>query len=219
MNRSSSGSTGGSVGDLSQLEICPECRTLRGPWAPSTLDRDSVVQSCDCDRPQRDGSVEKWPKFDFNTAVELCYCCGLVPLRSGSRWSVWHCNECKIRVLALNRSFGHAVVPIGRHSLMHNVGLSGSDIEDSSAIQRFVSEQHDLRDRTDRLEEWKVQRVLFNLEQLGLDPTEPVSLQHYLSCVGDHSGFELTVESAFRAMASELIGRPLDRLNAEIGED
>ena len=52
-----------------------------------------------------------WPRFDFNEHLHLCECCRLDPLRSGSRWSVWFCDECKARVRDLNHRLGRYVDP------------------------------------------------------------------------------------------------------------
>lgn len=130
----------GALSKASQLLVCRTCGEISGEgwWK----------QRCSCE-PQDD---EPWPGYDFNTAVELCYCCGQVPLRSGSRWSIWFCEGCRKLVLGLNRSLGRYAVPIGRHSLHGGISLNGSasdlDIEIFTATFKNISEA------MDRVREW-----------------------------------------------------------------
>src|SRR6202023_1828829 len=48
---------------------------------------------------------------------------GLEVIHSGSRWSTFCCDDCRIAVFALNDRLdrgGWVSLPIGRHSLMHS---------------------------------------------------------------------------------------------------
>lgn len=202
----------GELGPLDGFAICPDCRTLRGPCAPVSLPGRIVMQGCDCERRAREPRseeqrrAERWGNFDFNVAVELCRCCGRVPLRSGSRWSVWLCEECKPRVLALNGRFGRTIVPIGRHSMMHGIGIPGPVTEnDAEAIEEFVGSANGLFRAIDRLEEWARERVAYNIYRLGLDVDAPVHLTEYLDCIAESQDPDLTAESTFRS----LLRRPL----------
>lgn len=125
---------------IDTLYVCRTCGELAGT-GPDT-------QRCDC-RPKEDA---RWPGYDFNTALELCYCCGQVPLRSGSRWSVWFCEGCMELVLGLNRSLGRYAVPIGRHSLHGGLGLNGTSSELDIAI--FTATFRHVSEAMDRVREW-----------------------------------------------------------------
>jgi hypothetical protein len=137
-------------------------------------------------------------------AVELCRCCGLVPLRSGSRWSVWLCEECKRRVLALNRRFGRAVVPIGRHSLMNGISLQTTAAREEEAIEDFVSSANGLFQTIGRLEEWARERIAYNIYRLGLDVDAPVRLTEYLARIAESRDPDLTAEATFRILLRRL---------------
>ena len=88
-------------------------------------------QHCRCTDEDR-GQESRWPRHDYNEHLHLCECCGMEPLRSGSKWSVWFCNECKALVDELNSRARFSAIPIGRHSLMNGVGLSGARLQAAS---------------------------------------------------------------------------------------
>jgi hypothetical protein len=100
------------------LLICPACLDLFHEGGRGR----ALAQQCRC-RPRG----RTWPGLDFNEWARLCDCCVGELLTSGWRFSVWFCDECKPRVWELNKRHGYAVVPVGRHSLMNGVFLSGSD--------------------------------------------------------------------------------------------
>ncbi|HEX8770654.1 MAG TPA: hypothetical protein VF711_07795 [Acidimicrobiales bacterium] len=157
------------------LKICTTCGQIRG-----ALTRDpEKVQLCRCDheRLRRNDlpSPERWQGFDFNKFVELCHCCGVELLRSGSRWSVWFCEPCKRNVLALNAEVGYCAIPIGRHSMMAGIGIKAADIPDpipTSFVEPFLNATMSLFDRIDRLRDYLPQLAQFTLDDLGLDPTD-----------------------------------------------
>src|SRR3954453_18786742 len=91
-----------------ELIICRRCRQLKGPVPDRT---DGALQLCGCASVEVRREQPLW-RGDFNTYAELCRCCGLELLASGSRWSVWFCKPCKDSVLRLNRSAGGCVIPI-----------------------------------------------------------------------------------------------------------
>ena len=92
-------------------------------------------QRCQCpDKVPAGGS--RWPGYDFNEHLHLCECCGAEALPSGSKWSVWFCDECKAMVLDLNGRAGFSAIPIGRHSLMNGVGLSGTQVSAAQEADR-----------------------------------------------------------------------------------
>src|SRR5437867_2299370 len=96
------------IGDHHDLVICVRCTRLRGPWTMAGR-KFSAVQCCACDRQPNAAS---WPRFDFNCVAEFCKCCGTECLESGSRWSVWFCDECKEYVGQLHAVAGRYLIPI-----------------------------------------------------------------------------------------------------------
>ena len=207
------------LGPLDKLEICPECQSVCGPCAPVSLQGQVVVQDCDCERQARPArseeqrQAERWGNRDFNIAVELCHCCGLVPLLSGSRWSVWLCNECAGRAQALNQRIGRPVVPIGRHSVMHGISLPVTAREDDEeAVEEFCAASNGLFASMRRLEEWAQERIAYNIYRLGFDLGAPVRLTEYLARIAETSDPDLTAEATFRSLLRRL--RVSDRAEA-----
>ena len=100
------------------FSLCMTCRVIFEPEPPAP---GLLRQRCNCDRSEG----PKWEKSDLDERAHLCECCRLELLPSGSRWSVWFCDECKGQVLELNARLGSYVVPIGRHSLMSRIGVPG----------------------------------------------------------------------------------------------
>jgi hypothetical protein len=96
------------------------------------------------------GDAPKWEGYDVNEWIRLCDCCLAVPMRSGSRWSPFFCENCQPEIVTAERG-----IPIGRHSMMNRIGPSG-----------FAS----MFDAIDRLRSWKAQRVR-HLVESDIDPT------------------------------------------------
>jgi hypothetical protein len=167
--------------------ICPVCFEVHGRLVVSGRSRRHYRQRCACERG--DEPEERWladparpdgPRFDFNRLIELCRCCTLEPLPSGSRWSVWFCDACKERALELNRSVGGPLLPIGRHTLMNHVGLSGEAAADPRACERVAAAATTLFERMDALHEWANKRLRENTGGLGFAPAVEVPLEDYL---------------------------------------
>ena len=76
---------------LSRWTVCGRCHAVRGGLI-GTVDGVTVWQRCHC--VPAEGLLTQPRVGDFNAEIELCRACGLVPLRSGSRWSVWFCGPC-----------------------------------------------------------------------------------------------------------------------------
>jgi hypothetical protein len=55
---------------------------------------------------------------------------------SGSKWSLFFCEDCKMRVVAHNQGAGRCVIPIGRHSIMNGVFLSRADASNADFARR-----------------------------------------------------------------------------------
>jgi len=169
------------------LALCTTCMGLFDD--PSLARRDFQLQKCRC-HPEQEPC---WPHYDYNERARLCDCCGRHVLRSGSRWSVWFCEACKERVVALNREFGLAVIPIGRHSLMHGFGLQPGvpGGADPARVKQFVERFKNLGDRMRLLNGvWKPAHLRAELERLGLlIPQGPrpaaIPLATYLGAVAE----------------------------------
>ena len=177
------------------MSVCRDCFEIYGPWRykQPTADRPNVTlwQFCDRECPTRtkkpginlkDDPEEKWPGFDFNTIVELCYCCGQEALKSGSRWSVWFCEECEQKVVDFNTRFQQTIIPIGRHSLMAGYGLGGPDVLKPEKVEAFVSDVKGLFARFETLGNWRKIVVAENYGVLGY--FKDVLLSDYLKDVG-----------------------------------
>lgn len=141
-------------------------------------------QRCRCRRDE--GATDAtWPGSDFNEHLHLCECCSMVPLLSGSKWSVWFCDDCKPRVVALNGSVGHCVVPIGRHSLMNGVGVSTSELvsggtERRAVVDAFSGKLMSLFDAMQHLHVFAQARRRGLVERLDFPAGEDVALPDWL---------------------------------------
>lgn len=173
--------------DYSKLKICGRCSALRGRWT----DRHGQIhtQGCECKCAGTRGVARRgrttWPGFDFNKIAELCYCCGAEVLRSGSRWSVWFCSDCKARVDAVHRRTGGTVIPIGRHSLMAGVGLSGAAAKQPDAIEALLDGLESLSVGIDLLHSWASKVVAENLRACGFRKGQEVSVLEYVDAIDE----------------------------------
>jgi hypothetical protein len=113
-----------------RLELCRTCLHLRGPFYDE-FNRCERVQPCSCDPIQ-----PPWNAFDYNECAELCRCCAAECVSSGSKWSLFFCEDCKMRVVAHNQGAGRCVIPIGRHSIMNGVFLSRADASNADFARR-----------------------------------------------------------------------------------
>lgn len=162
--------------DVSGLTIDPRTGKVGGNWI-------EVIQGAS-------------KSLDHQTVAELCRCCGTELLRSGSKWSVWFCKECKSRVDSLNRSAGACVVPIGRHTLMHGVGVRGGDaLRDPALVTAFLAAANDVVRKQNRVSEWAAEIVTRNCVSCALTGDEPIPMSTYLEAVAFQSR-----KAAFDAM-------------------
>ncbi len=110
--------------------------------------------------------------------VTLCRCCGLRPLLVSSQRSVWFCPTCCAAIQFINRACGTYVIPLGRYTLLEQIGL---DEDEQREVPAFVPALGDWFERIERLEmhAWLVVRN--NLKQLGDESSlREVSLAVYL---------------------------------------
>lgn len=132
-------------------------------------------QYCDC---QSGGHVERRSADEVTETVTLCRCCGLRPLLVSSQRSVWFCPTCCAAIQFINRACGTYVIPLGRYTLLEQIGL---DEDKQREVPAFVPGLGDWFERVERLEmhAWLVVRN--NLKQLGDESSlREVSLAFYL---------------------------------------
>lgn len=162
------------------LVICGGCHDVRGrvpDWGPG------AEQLCSCTPLEIRRNHAPSGGADHCTYVELCRCCGLVLLGSGSRWSTWFCEQCRPLIRGLNRAVGRVVVPIGRHSLMNGVGLPGPWTATPAAVEMFTRASIGLFDRIEALGRYARSVVERNVVALGLPPDTDVHVGEYLAAV------------------------------------
>ena len=143
----------------------------------------------------------KWPGFDYNIAAELCQACGCAVLRSGSRYSVWFCSECKKRAGTLDTATGPRLIPIGPHTIMHGIALPANPEPTDAAIDVFFNRIRAFTARVDRLRSWSHAVVRSNLETLHLASAPTVLLADYLEAANSldrGERFDAMVESMQR---------------------
>jgi hypothetical protein len=114
--------------DYGQMKICSRCYSGYGSWKykPEIIQffsEDDLYgknemhgidtlryQKCSCKEnnpavPEQEDEEWKWLGFDYREIIELCHCCSQQLLTSGSRWSVFFCEDCKRKVIELNKQF------------------------------------------------------------------------------------------------------------------
>jgi hypothetical protein len=79
-----------------QMVVCGSCGGPKG-FVPSDFGAlAGAEQLCECSPLEEGRSQPTWGG-DFNSVVELCQCCALAGLPSGSRWSPLLCKPCLSR--------------------------------------------------------------------------------------------------------------------------
>ena len=173
------------------LRICRTCAKLYD-------DGDDSGQRCACDRRDQPG----WPGYDYNEHTGLCHCCVRETLPSGSRWSVWFCEACKQRVLALNHRIGLSVIPIGRHSLMNGIGLSGEAATRRAEAAVFTAGLQSFFGRVNDLYEWTRVKLHTNLLRTDLLWAGNPGLDEYLMTVRAGAHPQLSKEQSFKDLCA-----------------
>lgn len=166
--------------ECDHARVCGRCFTLFEDGRP-----DGRNQRCLC---PDEAAAPDWPGYDVREHVRLCGCCGVVALRSGSRWSPFFCAPCRDLVMAATMAVGRLVFPIGRHSLMHTwvpstpaptLAAHGGDVD--ALARTVVSAVNTIGARQALVEAWAQRCVAENLSQLRL--AHGVSLRDYLVAV------------------------------------
>ena len=163
--------------DTSRLVICTKCFEVCG-----SVSVEGVVyqQLCSCRSLRAHHNVTLAPRKDYATYVELCRACGLEAIRSGSRWSEFFCAQCHEVIRDLNRTLGVALIPIGRHSIMNSISLSGKDAEEQQKIDSFVKGLRSLWHRMDALNDWRRLMVARRCAELGFKGGKTIPLDEFL---------------------------------------
>lgn len=124
------------------LKICRECYMLHGQIY--LKDGQKVEQHCGCNRIEEEIWTYKIGRYkvrlDYNQLYEICYCCGLRIIKSGTRWSQFNCYHCHSKISQLNATVGRCVIPLGRHSMMNGVFLDRKAFTEpnSQAVISFI---------------------------------------------------------------------------------
>lgn len=186
--------------------VCGRCQRLRG-GPIGAVGAVTVWQLCACSSTEEHRAQPR--VGDHNTAAELCRCCGLELLDSGSKWSVWFCRTCLGRIKKMNQDAGRCLVPIGRHSLMNGVFLGRPKAKDR--VVAFANELQALFNRMGGTESWAGRAVRMNLYLAGLDAEVDHDVRVYL---GAFTEVESLKERRFQEMiaspsSSFARGRPL----------
>jgi len=87
------------------LTICRKCLHLYGRVVQQFIDPAAGVnkslwlyQKCRCmeDEEKANGKIiSPWWGFDYNKAVEFCYCCSGELINCGLKFSWFYCTDCK----------------------------------------------------------------------------------------------------------------------------
>jgi hypothetical protein len=174
---------------IGTMEVCVDCRDIVGLFHRLNGDprgQSALVQRGSCPRHAAQAGEPSWSNFDFNRQVDLCYCCGTVPLSSGSRWSVWFCDECKEQVGLLNGRHGRCIVPIGRHSVHTGHLLRGEEVDDPIAVQIFFEATTAAHTVIGMLSNWCHIAIGGNLEAIDATMKSVTPIKEYCRKVHDH---------------------------------
>ena len=187
------------------MMVCATCFEIYGPWHyKKDVGALDFFQVCAFNCPQDRWYEARWPtRFDFNRVAELCYCCGQEVLKSGNKFSVWFCDECKERVTQFNTQYQRTIIPIGRHSIMAGYSLRAKDAHDPEMIKTFTKNLGNLSSGIDCLIEWKKFIHAENFKTLGCVNDTP--LKDYLvqtKKLGEKSTFFLLLKDFFEQKLS-----------------
>lgn len=166
------------------MGVCRNCGEIHGLLRPRGGGR-FYRQTCSCENkrgtPQAYDELKKHLNLDFGQAVTLCSCCGQVFMLSGSRWSVFFCDFCRRMIVNFNKTQGFPLIPMGRHSLMNNLTLSGKDFYDEKAISSFLEGTNLMNKRIALLSDWNKIMTAKNLKRIGYGRDPDIDLFSYLS--------------------------------------
>ena len=169
------------------LTICRKCLTLYGrlvhilPESPTGRKRSGWrYQKCKCMQKEDDKNGVKtrlWPGNNFNTSVEFCHCCSKELINTGSKFSSFYCNDCKLVISDYNNQSVSLRIPMGRHSFMNGVKLQmpftkREEIEFTLNLNTFFR-------NVDLVREWQKLSLFENLHDLGFHFRNDIALAFY----------------------------------------
>lgn len=154
--------------DLSNLRICAHCLELYGQVRLGN--GEAINQECLCVKK----TEGRWDGYDFNKKYETCYCCGLEVIPSGSKWSVFYCKDCKDKISELNREARQLIIPVGRHSIMNSIVLTDEQIQNKSAVNRFVCRVNNMNAKIDLVDNHRKKILAKQVRFLKVSKDAPI---------------------------------------------
>jgi len=160
--------------NLSSLKLCRKCWQLYGPIQLD--DRQTVEQTCFCNLPKNEEPWVVGGRFvkDWNQEYEMCYCCGVAAITSGSRWSLFYCEDCKQRIRRVNELVRRCLIPYGRHSIMNGVSMKGESAENPKAVAEFAAAVNEMNGRIGGIGTHKTRIAGKQVERFQLGMEEPI---------------------------------------------
>lgn len=198
------------IENLKSLRFCQECFELKGTIQLS--DGHSVKQKCACTRSSSEASWyvvfdgKRWFK-DYNREYETCYCCGLEVIPSGSRWSLFYCQDCKAMIRKLNETLGFCLIPYGRHSIMNGVSIDKSNVDNKDAIKDFLLVTQGLFDRMGTCGSYRKSIARQQTAIVKMNENDPVI---DLLLRSHNINRRQTKKEAFFQLVSSVTGKPVD---------
>lgn len=149
-------------------------------------------------------------RLDYNQLYEICYCCGLRIIKSGTRWSQFNCYHCHSQIIGLNTAAGRCVIPIGRHSMMNGVFLDRSAITEhnAQAIESFVKAYRRTSSLTGSVGEYRKIILKKQIDRVGLP--EDGSVFDFIQLVDEQGEIYLSQSEAFFGLLAHITGKQID---------
>lgn len=165
--------------DYSNLGVCTEDFTLTGIY-------EGKEHRCRCQAKDDDWRQREWAGYDIAALLDLCHLCVRTPMKSGTRWSWYACDECKTvdnqiaSAIVGEASPRNRILPLGRHSMMNGVSLRIGDAPNDGVRNRFVESLMEINGLWSRLHKWKDEEAQRLAEVCGFDNLESVSLERWM---------------------------------------
>lgn len=183
------------LGQRRELTICGVCHDLGGQTTPNrepTFRHPTVrYQECLCEQAvpwapghcRPDTTPETNPYWETQGYRQpskfLCRTCAAAVLEDSSRWTVWHCRDCKPRIVELNSRAGRLVVVFGKHSIVNDSSIKTRAIPRADP-DHLHSRLMEISAGYEVLGRWVREQTVRNLVHLGLPLDEDLPLRLYL---------------------------------------
>jgi hypothetical protein len=159
--------------------VCTRCCRLR------SIDSTAVRP------PDRCACADKQPDDRFNAedmiACTICASCALAIVRGHTRWSMVHCKRCWGNARRINETAGRVVVPMGIHTIVNGLSLSGADAASEDKFEAFATQMLSLFERISELQAHTDRLVGARLNATGLDRFDTVPFEDYLDACSQRS--------------------------------